>query len=151
MKVLLIGEKGAGKSSLLYSLFKDGAGGIICLPVFKDGGEIGKDAINLLNGERKRFCRIKERADFDGIEIGKYVVDYDGIEFCIAALEEALEKSNFIILDEFGLLEMKGGGLYEITKKIIEGDKDALIVLRKELEKEFLEKFPYQFKKIYLE
>jgi len=151
MKILFIGKKASGKSTLLYSLFKNyRCGGIVCLPVFKNGKEIGKDAVNLMNNERRRFCRIKEEADFKGIKVGRYLIDPKGIKFCIDALNEAMEKSDLIIFDEFGKLEMEGRGLYEVAEKIIEGDKNAIIVLREELEKEFMKKFPHEFKKIYI-
>lgn len=152
MKILLIGNRNVGKSTLLYSLFKSCRyGGIVCIPVFKNGMKIGTDAIDLLNNEKETFSRIKSMANFDGIETGRYVISIKGIEFCTKALERAYEKSDFIVIDEFGKLEMKGEGIYSVAKKIIESDKSAIIVLRKELEKEFLKKFGKNFKKLYME
>lgn len=150
MKILFIGKKGCGKSSLLYTIFQNcECGGIICIPVFEEGKRIGKDAVNMMNKSKAIFCRIKSKANFEGIETHNYIISREGIKFCIDALEEAMEK-NLIIIDEFGPLEMKGQGIYKAAKKIMDSDKDVIIVLRKELEKEFLKKFPYNFEKIYM-
>lgn len=152
MKILLIGNRNIGKSTLLYSLFKNCKyGGIVCIPVFKNGMKIGTDAIDLLNNKKETFSRIKSMANFDGIETERYVISIKGLKFCIKALERAYEKSNFIIIDEFGRLEMKEEGIYSIAKKIIESNKSTIIVLRKEIEKEFLKKFDKNFKKLYMD
>lgn len=154
MNIIFVGKKNSGKSSLLYQLMKDcKCGGIVCLPVFEDNKKIGTDAINMCSGERKIFSRIKEIANFDGIETKKYRISFEGIKFCINAVEEAIEKCKkcrLIIIDEFGVLERNGKGLNDVIKKALESDKDVVIVVRKELEKEFLEKFPYEFEKIYM-
>jgi len=138
MKILLIGERNSGKSTFLYNLFKiSDCGGIICLPVFKNGKKIGTDAINLLNKEKEIFCRLKKFANFDGIEMGRYIISYRGIEFCKKALKEAKER-DLIIIDEFGFLEINGEGIYEEAKEIIESNKNVIVVLRKGIEKEFI-------------
>ena len=150
MKLLLIGKKGCGKSSLLYTLF-DGCniGGVICISVFEKGERIGKDAVNMVDGKRCLFCRITNMANFKGVKTQEYVISKDGIRFCINALEKAMEKDS-IIIDEFGPLEMKEKGVYETAKKIIESEKNVVIVLRKNLEEKFLRKFPYKFEKVYI-
>lgn len=149
MKILFIGSKNSGKSSFLFSIFKNcKCGGIICLPVFKNGIKIGTDAINMLNKDRCIFSRLKSMANFEGIETENYIISYSGIEFCRNALKSAI-KSELIIIDEIGYLEMNSKGIYKETKKIMESDKDVIVVIRKEIEKHFLKKFPYNFKKIY--
>ncbi len=151
MRILFLGKKGSGKSSLLATLFKNGdCGGIICPSVFEEGTLLGKDAINLITGERCVFCRIKERATFEGTETRNYIVSREGIEFCIQALEQAREKW-LIIIDEVGPLELAGEGLYEITKEILESERNVVVVVREELEEEFLRAFPYEFKKMYVD
>jgi len=150
MKILFIGEKGSGKSSLLYSIFKKcDCGGIVCIPVFEGEKLIGKDAVNMANKRRKLFCRIKSKADFEGIEMENYVISEEGIKFCIEALEEAMKKE-LVIIDEFGILEVREKGIFQAAKKIIEDKENVIIVLRKGLEEKFLEKFPYKFEKIYM-
>jgi len=73
MKILFIGKKDSGKSSLLYALLKNcKCGGILCLPVFENGKKIGADAIDMYNKERKIFSRLKQIANFEGIETEYY-------------------------------------------------------------------------------
>jgi nucleoside-triphosphatase THEP1 len=150
MKILLLGEKESKKSQILWTLFKkSNCGGIICIPVFQGTTKIGKDAIDMTDNRRHVFCRIKEIAEFDGIPTEKYIISEAGIQFCIDALKKSVEK-DLIIVDEFGPLELQGGGIYQIAKEIIESEKNVIIVLRKNLEKRFLERFPYLFEKLYL-
>ena len=145
MKFLLVGKKGCGKSTLLYSLFKEyDCGGIVCLPIVEEDKQVGKDAINMATHESTIFCRIKEKADFNGILIGKYIIRREAMDFCIKAFGESLNKK-IIIIDEFGYLEMEEKGLYEIIKKILETDKNVIIALRQELEEAFLKKMTYKF------
>jgi len=151
MRILFLGKKGSGKSSLLSALFPPGhCGGIITPAVFEGGMYVGKDAVNLITGERYPFCRIREKASFDGVETKKYVVSREGIAFCIRALEQA-RREPLIIIDEVGLLELAGEGLYEITKEILESERNVVVVVREELEEEFLRAFPYEFKKMYVD
>ena len=151
MKILMIGKKNSGKSTIAYNIFKNSDScGIVCLPIFENGRKIGSDAIRMDDKSRVIFSRLKEIADFSGIEVGKYVISNEGINFCIKAIEEGIEKGKLIVIDEFGLLEKNKKGLYEAIKKAIESKNDVFIIIRKRLEKDFLKIFPYKFEKIYL-
>ncbi|HEC88219.1 MAG TPA: DUF2478 domain-containing protein [Thermoplasmata archaeon] len=151
MKILFTGERGCGKSTLIYEIFKNyDCGGVVCIPVFKKDKIIGKDAVDMADKSKKIFCRIHEEADFYGIKTENYVINEDGINFCINALEKAFDK-NLVIVDEFGFLEKKGEGIYSITEKLIKSEKNLIVIVRKEIEEYFLKKFPYEFKRIYME
>ena len=146
MRILLVGEEGCGKSSLLHTLFfGSNCGGIVCLSVIENGKNIGKNAIDIESGKSIVFCRIKEKADFRGITTKKYIINPQALRFCIQTIEDSLHKP-LILIDEFGHLELGGNGLYEVTKKVIESKKNIIIVLRQSLLSRFLEIFPNSFK-----
>lgn len=151
MRILLLGKKRSGKSSLLSALFPPGhCGGIITPAVFENGVYVGKDAVNLLTGERRPFCRIKERAPFEGVATRKYIVSREGIAFCMRALEQA-RCEPLIIIDEVGPLELSGEGIHEEVHTVLKDETHhVLLVVREELEEEFLRAFPYVFRKLYL-
>ncbi|MEM1514375.1 MAG: nucleoside-triphosphatase [Candidatus Thermoplasmatota archaeon] len=150
MKILMIGAKNSGKSTTAYNIFKNSdCCGIICLPVFKNGIKIGSDAIRMDNKKRIKFSRTKRYADFEGIKVGKYVINKEGIKFCINAIDEGIRKRKLVVIDEFGILEKNKKGLYRAIKRAIESENDLFLILRKSLEKDFLKIFPYDFEIIY--
>ena len=142
MKILITGEKNRGKSTFLYKICKNcKCSGVICLPVFENGIKIGSDAINLVNGKKKIFARIKDKASFSGIVMDKYVINPEGINHAIEAIEEGIRSDATLIIDEVGSLEMRGKGYYKILKKAIHRN-NVVIVVRKSILKKFLKKFP---------
>ncbi|MBC7128782.1 MAG: hypothetical protein H5T45_03505 [Thermoplasmatales archaeon] len=151
MKILMIGAKNSGKSTIAYNIFKNSdCCGIVCLPVFKNGRKIGSDAIRMDNKSKINFSRIKKYANFDGIEVGKYVISKEGINFCNEAIGEGIKKRKLIVIDEFGVLEKNKKGLFKSIKKAIESENDLFLIMRKSLEKDFLKIFPYEFERIYV-
>ena len=145
MKVLLVGKKGSGKSTLIYSLFKNyDCGGIVCLPVIEKGHLVGKDAIDMDTHRSNVFCRVNRKADFDGFSVGKYIIKPEGITFCIEAIKNSFNK-DILLIDEVGPLEIQGKGFHGITHKVLKEDKNCVIILRKQLMDTFFAKFPYRF------
>lgn len=151
MRTLLIGKQSIGKSTLLYKLFSnsDKVGGVICLPVFENGIQIGKDAVNLISNNRHLFCRIKNIASFNGVQIGNYIIHKKGLIFAQAAVEEALDKE-LVIIDEAGPLELSGKGLFNQIRLTFKKNIDTILAMREGIEQVFIEKFPYHFIKVYL-
>jgi len=142
MKILITGEKNKGKSTLLYKICKNcKCSGVICLPVFENGMKIGSDVINLLNGKREVFARIKDKASFSGVVMGKYVINPEGMNYAIKAIEEGIRSDATLIIDEVGSLEMRGKGYYKILEKAIQRN-NVVIVVRKSILKKFLKNFP---------
>jgi nucleoside-triphosphatase THEP1 len=146
-----VGKEGCGKSSLLHNLFfGSNCGGIVCLPVIEKGKNIGKNALDIESSKSIVFCRIKEKADFRGISTKKYIINPKALDFCIQTIENSLHKP-LILIDEFGILELQGTGLYTVTKKVIESNKNSIIVLRQSLLSRFLKIFPNSFKILQLQ
>ena len=140
MKLIITGKRNSGKSTLVYNLCKKcKCYGVICLPVFENGIKIGTDAIDLMTGKKKIFSRIKEKANYKGIEMHRYVISKDGLNHAINAIENALTKEGIIVIDEFGYLEKEKKGYYNSVKKILNSDKDAIIVVREDVLKNFIE------------
>lgn len=149
MKILLKGERNSGKSSRIYEILKNkNCGGIVCLPVFENGIKIGSDAVDMMNGIRMIFTRKKEIADFEGIDMEDYRISKDGISFCVNAIEKSICSCEWTVIDEFGRMEKEKKGLYGVIKRGIKEDKNLIIILRENMEKDFLKIFPYKFESI---
>ena len=54
-------------------------------------------------------------------------------------------KKLLIVIDEFGYLEIEKKGYYNSVKKVLNGDKDVIIVVREDLLKNFIEEFKGEY------
>jgi len=144
MKVIITGGKNTGKSTFLYELCQNcQCSGVICLPVFENGVKIGSDAINLRNGKKKIFARVKNKANFEGIETNEYIISREGMKHAIEAIEEGIGE-NLLVIDEIGHIEMKNDGYYEVIKKVMQ-QENMIMVVRKSILNDFLKKFPENY------
>jgi len=145
---LLTGKINSGKSTLLYEMVKRAnfsCGGVISLPVFEGGMKAGMDALDILTGERKVLARL---SSIDGTRVGKYIISKHGLKHCEDAIRRAIGNCEIVVIDEFGPLEMDGGGIAEAAEDAFRRG-NALVVLRKGLKEQFMEKYgQYNFKVI---
>ncbi|MCD6171984.1 MAG: DUF2478 domain-containing protein [Thermoplasmata archaeon] len=142
MKLIITGKRNSGKSTLVYNLCKKcKCHGVVCLPVFENKMKIGTDAIDLMTGEKKIFSRIKEKADYEGIEMHRYVINKNGLNHAINAIENAIKEEGIIVIDEFGYLEKEKKGYYNSVKKVLNSNKDVIMVVRENILKNFIEEF----------
>ncbi len=145
MNFILTGKTNSGKTTLIKNLVENrkDCGGLLSLPVFENGKKIGSDSFDLITKGKKKLCRLKEMADFDGFQRGKYVIGFDGLKFGEEAIKRALENNKrFAIVDEIGPLEIEGKGLMDATIKAVKSKSNTLLVIRERLLDDFLKKFP---------
>ena len=142
---LLVGDRNSGKSALVHGAAKRlnfSCGGVISIPVTVDGKKVGTDALNIMTGKTATLAR---EGNSDGIKVGRYMLNEEGLKHGINAIYDAAGKCKLVVIDEFGPLEMGGGGMAEATDYAL-GKNNVLIVIRRKLKDEFLEKYRnYQF------
>jgi nucleoside-triphosphatase len=135
MNILITGKSGIGKTTLCQELINSlkknniNYGGVLCP---------GNDAVDLMTNEKKLFL------DKEGIKPSKTCnkfINEEGMSFAVKAVKNAIDKCDFIVIDEYGPLELRREGLAEVMDDAIKSGKDILIVVRDKLKDHFLEKY----------
>jgi len=137
---LLIGDRNSGKSTLVYGAVKkmnSSCGGVISLPVMDKGKKVGMDALDIMTGKTVILAR---DGNSSGIKVGRYTLSVEGLKHGSNSIYNAVEKCKLVVIDEFGPLEMNGGGMAEATEHALE-NSNVLIVTRRKLKDEFLNKY----------
>ena len=132
MNILITGKSGAGKTALCQQLVDSlkeknvSYGGVICP---------GNDAVDLMTNEKRLFL------DKEGIKPSEHCdkfINKEGMSFAIKAVKNAIDKCDFIFIDEYGPLESRGEGLAGVTGSAIKSGKNTLIIVKNKLKKHFL-------------
>jgi nucleoside-triphosphatase THEP1 len=130
MLIVISGPRGAGKSSLAYS---------ILMPLKKCGIACG--GVLTLGQEKKRFFCVQDQKSYpfeiegepDPIHVGKYRISQSALQFANRAIANGI-KQEVLFIDEIGILESQQGGLYEATMAALRSSKKAIIlVVRQEI------------------
>ena len=117
------------------------------MPVFRQEIKIGANALNVHTGERRTLTRLEKYADFSGRAVGRYVINDKGIEHGKRAIEMAIGKRDFIIIDEVGPLELRGGGWAEEVEKAFRKG-NVIAVIRENIKEKFFEKYGENFTRV---
>ena len=147
MRLLVTGKPGSGKTSwcrqYIYRQRKSGStvGGILSPAIEKHSKRVGSNALDLLTGQDVPFARLSRYNPFKGGEVvGDYTISREGISFACEAIKQAVEsRCDLVVIDEFGPLELFGGGLLPAVELALGSPADVLIVVRSSL-KEALKK-----------
>ncbi|MBC7187674.1 MAG: hypothetical protein H5U38_11635, partial [Calditrichaeota bacterium] len=105
--ILLTGEKGAGKTSLVRSVLahvRCAVGGFATEAVSASGHRIGYEIVDLLTGERMLFAsRVPESRAPRG---GPFTVDRGVFDsFGAQVVERARQRAELVVMDEIGCME----------------------------------------------
>jgi nucleoside-triphosphatase len=126
--LVLTGEVHSGKTSKLldWSRNRNDVYGILT-PVI----EGSRFFWNVQSGEQFEM----EAADENEVlVVGRYRFSKNGFEKAVKILDDTINKSGWLIVDEIGPLELRGEGFSEIVKKIVhERTGKTLFVVRKAL------------------
>ena len=137
---ILSGEIHSGKTTFLLNYIehtKNCAG--ILSPVISD-----KRYFYCIESKETKLMQAEE-FDKEILKIGKYRFSKDAFQWAIQKIEGSLNrKSELLIIDEIGPLELNGNGFSEIVKKILNkpsGVTNLLLVIRVNVLKEVLDYF----------
>jgi nucleoside-triphosphatase len=132
--ILLAGRPRVGKSTLILkvveTLKKEGClpGGFYTIEVREGGSRIGFD-INTLDGKTGVLARVGLKSSY---RLGKYGIDMEQFEeIALAALEDAIEKREIIIIDEIGYMELKSRRFRELVLMALDSQKPVLATVMK--------------------
>lgn len=133
--ILLTGEVDSGKTSWCLSFSKANRGydGVLLRKVYRDDRRIGYDAIRISSGRTVPFSRLQgsESPEWRPTEcIGPFSVSEEGKQTANRWLLEALDSSACgLIIDELGPLELRGGGLAEAVRSVLQDGSSRSLIL----------------------
>lgn len=91
--------------------------------------------MDLLTGEETSFARLSLHRAFKGGEkVGDHTISKDGILFACGAIERAVDnKCDLVVIDEVGILELRGKGLMPAVELALASAVNVLLVVRSSL------------------
>ncbi|GEM_PF-6591054 len=139
MNMILSGGKGAGKTTVCERVASRSvhAGGVIT-----PRGNEGTEAVDLLTGEGRELTR-KKPGDGKWMPVGNRFISERGLNFANQAISDAIydPRCQLIVIDEIGILEIRGMGLIVNTINALSSGKHNLLAVRESVKKDFLLKY----------
>lgn len=147
MNLLVVGKPGSGKTSWCREYIdwvrRHGfsVGGVLSPEILKHGRRVGFSAIDLVTSEEAAFAWLSRHGACNGGErAGDYTISRDGILFACGAIKRAIDsKCDLVVIDEVGILELRGKGLMPAVELALASAVNVLLVVRSSL-KEALQK-----------
>ncbi|MCK9150462.1 NTPase [Methanobacterium alcaliphilum] len=133
-RVLITGSPGVGKTTLLYRI-RDSLteknlliGGVFCPEIITHGQRSGFAIINIMTGQKGLLsCK-----DCEGPKVGSYGVSLENLKNIGAkALEMALGRADYILIDEIGPMELKSPEFFRAIEKVFDSSKNVIAVIHK--------------------
>ncbi len=128
--ILVTGRPGVGKTTLIKKVIKDlklDAGGFYTEEVRKGGIRQGFEIVTL-SGKRGTLASVNFKSPY---RVGKYGVNLRDLEEVGGgAIEEAIEKNSFLVIDEIGKMELFSEKFISLLKKALESPVNLLGVIK---------------------
>jgi nucleoside-triphosphatase len=135
IKIGITGLPNAGKTQALIKvieMLEEGdmkVGGMITEPISKNNRRVGFYVMDWMSKQKDILAHIEFESK---ITVGRYKVNIDALEnIGVHAIEEAIENSDVIIIDEVGRMEVESEKFVDIVKKVLEEDKPLILTLHK--------------------
>ncbi|HHT9138076.1 MAG TPA: NTPase [Candidatus Wunengus sp. YC60] len=128
--LLITGKPGVGKTSVIKKiipLLGTSAGGFFTEEIRVMDRRMGFRIVTL-DGEEGIMAHVDFSSNY---KVGKYRVDLDSFEkVALPAIEKAMKDKSIIVIDEIGKMELFSIKFRELVKKILDGEKPLLCVIK---------------------
>jgi nucleoside-triphosphatase len=136
IKIGITGMPGAGKTQVLLrviSMLEEEeeikVGGMITEPIIENRRRMGFYIVDWLTKERKVFAHTSIDSK---VMIGRYKVDVSVMETVgVPAILSAIEKSDLIVLDEVGKMELESEMFVKAVRDALDADKPLILTMFK--------------------
>lgn len=129
----MTGHPGIGKTSVLRRtmqlLYEKGyvPGGVFCPEIRSKGRRIGFAIVDAATSDRGILAHVQQRV---GPKVSKYRVNLEDVKkIGVRAIDRALEKADYVVIDEIGRMELFCDEFIEAVKRAIEHSKPVLGII----------------------
>ena len=133
LNVFITGRPGVGKTTVLKRamrlLYEKGyiPGGVFCPEIRSKGRRIGFAIVDVATSARGILAHVRQPV---GPRISKYRVNLDDVRGVgVAAISQALERADYVVIDEVGPMELFSNEFVEAVKRAVEHRKPVLGVI----------------------
>lgn len=133
--VIITGDKGAGKTTYAQQLVGTmknknvRISGILALGKFEDNIRTQFDLVDIQTNEKMLLASTQIKSD---LRFGKFYFNKEAFSFGEKVIARDVENSDYIIIDELGMLEVQNGGWYRIIEELFKySDKRQIWLVRR--------------------
>ena len=138
MNIFITGNPRCGKSTLIQKVLNDISdqkiSGIITPEIRVNDVRQGFKIIDLASGKEEVLASVNIKR---GPGVSRYRVNLEGIDTIMDKFLESYESSEYVIIDEIGMMEFYSKKFRETIRMVIDSDKRVLATLSKRFVKEY--------------
>jgi nucleoside-triphosphatase THEP1 len=138
MNIFITGNPGCGKSTLIKRLLEElsaeKVSGIITPEIRADGKRKGFKIVDLASG-REEILASENIGRGPGVS--RYKVNLEGIDIIMDKFLESYEGSEYVVIDEIGMMEFYSKKFREIIAMVLNSSKVVIATLSKRFIKEY--------------
>jgi nucleoside-triphosphatase THEP1 len=141
MNIFITGNPRCGKSTLIQKVLNDIAdkkiSGIITPEIRINGERQGFKIIDLASNNEEILASVDIKR---GPGVSKYRVNIEGIDTIMDKFLESYENSEYVIIDEIGMMEFYSRKFRDTIRMVIDSDKKVLATLSKRFVNQYNDK-----------
>ncbi len=141
MNIFITGSPRCGKSTLIQKLLAEISGkrisGFITPEIRVKGVREGFKIIDLSSGEEEILASVNVK---QGPGVSRYRVNVAGLDKIMDKFLESFEDSDFVIIDEIGMMEFYSAKFREVVREVLDSNKTVVATLSKKFAKQYKEK-----------
>jgi len=138
MNIFITGNPGCGKSTLIKKLleeiFNKRVSGIITPEIRTNRERQGFKIIDIASGKEETLASANIEP---GPGVSKYRVNLEGIDIIMGKFLESYEDSEYVVIDEIGMMELYSKKFREIIEMVINSNKIVIATLSRRFLREF--------------